>query len=97
MIARGKQRSLTARNKSDREEEATGFLAPGKLGGPFRAVGPSSAQRTLRRPFCLRGGQVFNQAGEEADQVRIGLDSDPLVDSVDPLQIVRRDARGKKR
>src|SRR5271157_6232114 len=51
---------------------------------------------TLRRVYGLRVGQVFDQAGEEADQVRIGLDSDPLVHPMDPLQVVRRDAQGQE-
>src|SRR5208337_1759822 len=88
------RQQLQAQATQNRERRwATHVSLVPESGWPLpRRGGGSSDRRTLGRAFCLRGGKVLNQAGEKADQIRISLDSDPLVHPVDPLQIVRRDA-----
>ena len=52
------------------------------------ADGPSSG---LSRGRWVRN--VFDQAGQEADQFLVGRDPDPFVHPVDPLQVVVREAK----
>ena len=57
---------------------------------------PSAFSMRPQTLYTLGADRFSIKRGEKADQFRIGLDSDPLVHAVDPLQVVRAESQWQK-